>query len=128
MAEIKDVIMYLAGAWPGEFKEAQVFAYKETLIDYDPAKLMQALKELIKASKFRPTIAEILDMLDRLNVRDTALTTQEEYWLAMLLFNAALRGDAHPEAPFEMRGANRYFTVDENNFEPCLLECCHDDV
>lgn len=112
---LKDVITFIVGAWPRpEITPESIQAYKVSLEDEEPEPLMQAVKRLARTSQWRPTIKEILDEVKPVE----ADPETRNYWAAMSVFNAALRGDLPKDAPYEMRGARSFFVAPVSMEEP----------
>jgi len=52
-------------AFPGEFPQAARTAYRLLLDDVEPAKAVRGLRGLLRTSRFRPSVAEIVQALER---------------------------------------------------------------
>jgi len=112
MTELIDVMTFLLEAWDKpDFTKAKAGIYKTALEDEDPDNLMQALKNLVKTSKWRPSLPEIFEEVERIQVRETALDPNVYYWQVMSAFNDSLAGRCEAEYPYQLRGAERYFTA-----------------
>lgn len=110
MTELLEVMEFIIGAWDKpEMTKAKAQAYKIGLEDENPETLMEAVKVLVKTSKWRPAISEIIEQAERVRVQQNALDPNVYYWQVMTAFNDSLAGRVEPEYAYQLRGAEKYF-------------------
>lgn len=109
MTELLEVMTFLVEAWDKpDFTKAKAAIYKTALEDENPENLMQAVKNLVKTSKWRPTLPEIFEEVSRIQAREMALDPVTYYWQMMGAFNDSLAGRVEPDYPYQLRGAEKY--------------------